>query len=185
MAGDLGDTVHGGLSVTEAVGEGKEIVVEHVLAGGGQGGHRPAVEGVGQGEDGPPPLPVLVKGVFAGQLDEALVGLGAGVGKEGRRHPRPAAQPLGQGPAGLGVEQVGHVAQLGRLDGHGVHPLGVGHADGIDADAGGEVDVLLALGTPEGGVFAVVDVHREAVVGVHHILVVPGFDGLKIHGVTS
>ena len=27
--------------------------------------------------------------------------------------------------------------------------------------------------------------YREAVVGVHHILVVPGLDGLKIHGITS
>ena len=128
MAGDLGDALHGGLGVPEAVGEGEEIIVKDVLPCGGQGGDRPAVEGIFQGEDGPPPLPVLVKGPLSGQLDKALVGFSPGVCEEGGRHPRPAAEDLCQGPAGLGVEQVGHVAQLGRLDRHRVHPLGVGRS---------------------------------------------------------
>ena len=57
-----------GVGVAEALGEGEEIVVEHLLAGGGQGGDGPAVEGVVQGENGAAALAVLVKAVLPGQL---------------------------------------------------------------------------------------------------------------------
>ena len=64
-----------GVGVAEALGKGEEIVVEHVLPSGGQGGDGAAVEGVVEGDDGPPSFAVLVKGVLAGQLDQALVAL--------------------------------------------------------------------------------------------------------------
>ena len=40
-----------GLDVGEAGGKGSELLVELVLAGGGQGGDRAAVEGAAQGDD--------------------------------------------------------------------------------------------------------------------------------------
>ena len=45
----------------------------------------------------------------------------------------------------------------------------VAHA--VDADAGGKVDVLLALYVPQGRALAVVERDREAAVGVHYIFV--------------
>ncbi len=96
MARHLAHPVHGGGGVAEAVGEGEEIVVEHVLPGGGQRGHRPAVEGVFQGQNGAPALAVLVKGVLPGQLDEPLVALRAGVAEKHVGHARALAEHLGQ-----------------------------------------------------------------------------------------
>ena len=46
MSRHFAHPIHGGGGVAEAVGEGEEIVVEHLLAGGGQGVQRPAVEGL-------------------------------------------------------------------------------------------------------------------------------------------
>ena len=63
--------------------EGAEVVVEHVLAGGGQGRQCAAMEGVDQRDDLIPALAIGIYAVFAGALDRALVGLGARVGKEG------------------------------------------------------------------------------------------------------
>ena len=40
-----------GAGVAEALREGEEVLVEHVLAGGGKGGEGAAVKGVAQGQD--------------------------------------------------------------------------------------------------------------------------------------
>ncbi len=139
-----------GVGVAEALGKGEEIVVEHVLPSGGEGGDGAAVEGLVEGDDSPPSLAVLVKGVLAGQLDQALVALRAGVGEEHVGHARFPAQPLRGLHIGLSVEQIGDVSQLACLLGDGVHPALVGVAQGAHADAGGEVDVFPALGVPRG-----------------------------------
>ena len=55
--------------------EGAEVVVEHVLAGGGQGRQCAAMEGVDQRDDLIPALSIRIYAVFAGALDRALVGL--------------------------------------------------------------------------------------------------------------
>ncbi len=78
--------------MAEALREGEEVLVEHVLAGGGKGGEGAAVKGVAQGQDGAAAGAVLVVAVFAGQLEKPLVGLRARVAEEGRRHARPGAE---------------------------------------------------------------------------------------------
>ena len=155
--------------IAESLVKGEKVVVEHVLPGGGQGGDGTPVEGIFQGNDGPPPLAVLVKAVFAGQLDDALVAFRAGVCKESRRHTGAGAQLFGQLGAGLGIKQVGHMPELRRLGGDGVRPLGVCIPDGAHADAGGEVDVLPPRQVVQGGPCPMVDVHIKATVGLHDI----------------
>src|SRR5699024_7646216 len=101
-----------GGGVDEPLVEGPEVLVEAVLPGGGQGGQGAPVEAVDQGDDGAAALAVVVKAVFAGGLDGALVGLGPRVGEEYLAHAGAAAQGLGQLGAGGGVVEVGGVVQL-------------------------------------------------------------------------
>ena len=62
-----------GLRVAEPPREGVKIPVEPVLAGSRQGGHRAAVEGIDQRDDGRAAFSVMVEAVLAGQLDRAFV----------------------------------------------------------------------------------------------------------------
>ena len=96
-----------------------------------------------------------------------------------------ARQPGGQLGVGLGVEQVGDVAHLHGLVVDGLGPGLVGVAQGADADAGGEVDILLALGVPEGGALAVVDGHLVPRVGLEDVALVQGLDLVKRHDETT
>ena len=120
-----------GGGVDEPLVEGPEVLVEAVLPGGGQGGQGAPVEAVDQGDDGAAALAVVVKAVFAGGLDGALVGLGPRVGKEHLAHAGAAAQGLGQLGAGGGVVEVGGVLQLVGLAGDGLGPLQVAVAQAL------------------------------------------------------
>ena len=173
-----------GVGIPEPLGEGEEIVVEHVLAGGRQGGDGAAVEGVVQSDDGGTAPAVLVEAVLSRQLNHALVGLAAAVGEEYAAHAGPLAEDLRQPGRWLGVEQVGGVADLPRLLGDGVHPGLTAIAQIADADADGEVDVGVALGVVERGALSMVDGHREAAVSVHDVLPGQGLDLLAGHGIS-
>ena len=115
-----GRAVHLGLEVVQvtcgcivkALGEGEKIVMKARLAGGLERRDRAAVEGVPQGDDLAAALAVLVKAVFAGQLDRALVGLCARVRKEDLAHAGGGDQRLCGLHHGRGREQVGHVHEL-------------------------------------------------------------------------
>ena len=135
-----------GGGVDEPLVEGPEVLVEAVLPGGGQGGQGAPVEAVDQGDDGAAALAVVVKAVFTGGLDGALVGLGPRVGKEYLAHAGAAAQGLGQLGAGSSVVEVGGVLQLVGLAGDGLGPLQIAVAQAVDPDAAGEVQIVLAFG---------------------------------------
>ena len=140
------------------------------------------MEGVVQCDDGGAALAVLVKAVLSRQLDEALVGLAAAVGKEHVRHAGALGQHCGQPDIGFGVEEVGDVGQLGGLFVHRLEPVGVAVADAGHADAAGEVDVGAALGAVKRGPLAVVDDHVKPAVGLHDALVVERLDLFRSHG---
>ena len=171
--------------VQEPLIEGAEIVVEHLLTGGGQGGDGAAMEAVDQGDDRGAVLAVVVHAVLAGGLDGALVGLGAGVAEEHLAHAGALAQLLGQLAAGGGVVQVGGVLQFVGLLGHGFRPGQVTVAQAVDADAAGEVQILLALGTLGIQTMALCQHHGVAVIGVQDVFVVPLDDFFRIHRCTS
>ena len=156
-----------------------------VLPCGGEGGDGPAVEGVVQGDDGAAAFAVLVKAILPGHLDHGLVGLGPGVAEEHLGQAGAGAQLPSQQGAGLGVEQVGDVSQLSNLGCDGGHPLLVAVAQGVHPDAAGEVDVLPPRQAVQGGPLPVVNVHREAPIGVHDVGVVQRLQFLKSHGIHS
>ena len=119
--------------VPEALGQRLERLVLGGLAGGVQRGERAAVErAVGADDDVAAPAAPL-----AGQLDGALVGLGARVAEEDLA--APAQQPVeGAGHVGpdVGAEQVRHVQEGAGLLGQGVGHRRVGVAEGGDGQAG-------------------------------------------------
>ncbi len=112
-------------------------------AGQRERAHGAAVEGAEEADD------VLAAGVVAGELHGALDGLGAGVAvvelvRAG--HGGDGAEALGELDHVLVVEVgAGHVDQFGGLILNRLHDLGVTVAGGVDGDAGGEVEELVAV----------------------------------------
>ena len=159
--------------VLEALVEGAEVVVEHLLPGGGQGGKGAAMEAVDQRDDVVAVLAVMVYAVLAGGLDSALVGFGAGVAKEHLTHAGALAQLFRQLAAGRGIVEVGGVLQLVCLLGHGFCPCKVAVAKAVYPDAAGEVQILLSLRTLGVQPVALFQHDGAAVIGVQDVLVVP------------
>ena len=56
-----------------------------------------------------------------------------------------------------------------QLFGHGSHPFLIRHAENIDGNAGGQVDIFLAGIIPDERALALDNRHREARVGVRNI----------------
>ena len=144
--------------------------MEHILPGGGQGGDGAAMEGVPQGDDGASAAAVLVVGILPAELDHALVGLAAAVGKEGTLHAGAAGKLMSQLNIGGGVEEIGGMGQLGGLSGNGLQPFLVAVAKAVYADAGGKIDIFLSLRGVEAGALAVVNGHGKTAIGLHDAL---------------
>ena len=171
-----------GCSIAEALGEGEEIIVEHILAGSLQGSDGPAVEGLLQGNDSGSPLAVFIEAVLSGQLDHALIGFTAAVGKEDLVHTGAAAEDLRQLCRGLIIIEIGNVTELPCLIRHSADPAGICSTQTIDADAAGKVQVLLPFRRIEGSTLAVGNGHRETAIGIHNIVVSSFENLLGIHG---
>jgi len=168
--------------IVKICGERPEVVVEHILPGGGQGSQRAAVERIDEGDDLIAGGAVGVHAVFAGALDGTLVGLGTRIAEENGIQPGAGAERLRKRTARLGIIQVGGVLQGSRLPGHGAHPCGVAVPQRIDADAGGKVEVLPALGVPRNHALARHQRDRAAGVGVEDVVVITGnnFFGIQL-----
>ena len=173
-----------GRGVGKALVEGAEVVVEHLLTGGSQGGQGAAVEAVHQADDLIAALAVGVEAVLAGRLHGAFVGLCAGVGKEHLVKAGALAQGFGQLAAGVGVVQVGGVLQSARLLAHSGHPVRVAVAQAVHADAAGEIQIFLAVKIGDVHPFALFQSDLVAAVGVGHMGIVPFNDLLIGHGVS-
>ena len=172
-----------GLDVLEALVEGAEVVVEHALSGGGQGSNGTAMEAVDQRDDVVAVSTVFVEAVLAGGLDGALVGLCARVAEEHPAHAGALAELFGQLAAGGGIVEVGGVLQLVCLPGDGLGPGHIAVAQAVDADAAGEVEVLLPLGAFGIEAVALLEDDGVACVGMQDILVVPLDDFFGIHNI--
>ena len=171
------------LDILEALVEGAEVVVEHALSGGGQGGDGAAVEAVDQRDDIVAVGTVLVEAVLAGGLDGTLVGLCARIAEEYLAHPGALAELFGQLAAGGGIVEVGGVLQLMGLLGDGLGPRHVAVTQTVDADAAGEVEILLALGAFGVEAVALLEDDGVASVGVQDVFAVPLDDFFGIHSV--
>ena len=106
--------------------------------------------------------------VPAGELDRALVGLGAGVGEE---HRAAAAEQRVEARRDLRLPlvevEVRHVQQRAGLVGDRVGDGRVRVAERRDREAAEEVEVLLALAVPELHALAAHERDREPAVGLH------------------
>ena len=126
-------------------------------------------------------------GPEAGELDGALVGLGAGVAKEcapdlglvrggggrlARTGVRELREPARNLAAVLDLEVVGDVQQAFRLANDSLVELGVVVAQAVHGDAGEEVQVLAAGAVREVHPLAADELDRRAAKGVHHVGVV-------------
>ena len=156
--------------------------MEHVLAGGGKGGEGAAVEGVAQGQDGAAAGAVLVVAVFAGQLEHSpSLASAPGVAEEGRRHARlgRTGRSASRG-VGLGVEQVGDVAQGEGLVVDGAGPTSRSRSPPSTPRCR-EVKSMYVLParSAEGGPLSVVHVHVEAAVGLEGVGVVQRLEFVK------
>ena len=66
--------------------------------------------------------------------------------------------------------------ELAHLGDDGLLPGLAGHAEGVDGDSGAQVDVFFSVAIHHHGALAGDDLHREAVVGIGHVLVIQRFD---------
>ena len=166
----------------EAGGQGLEQLVEFLLPGGGQGGQGAAVEGIPKGYDGIAVRALLLGSVFPGCLDGALVGLCAGIGEENLFHAGPLTEHLGQHGTWLSIVQIGGVLYLLQLGNDGLLPGFISHAEGVDGDAGAQVDVFFSGLIPDQRALAAGDLQIKPLIGIGNILVVQSLD---IHAVSS
>ena len=162
--------------------------MELVLAGGGEGGQRAAVEGLLCADHAVGAVE-LDLAPAAGELDRALVRLGAGVREEGlpgdgggpghvaglvgdAREQR--REPVGGLAAVLDIEVVAHLPELLGLLAHGGDHGGVAVAEGGAADAAEEVEVFVARRIGEHGAGALDELDGQAAVGAEDVGVVEG-----------
>jgi ParB family chromosome partitioning protein len=125
-----------------------------LLRRGAQRAVRAPVEGAVDRDD------VAALAGLAGALDRGLDRLGAAVGEEDAPAERPRAEPLGQAGHRLGVEEVADVEQPARLLAHGGDDGRVAVPDARHADAGEEVEVLVAVRVPQPRALAAVERDR-------------------------
>ena len=174
-----------GGDVAEVSGEGAEILVENILAGGGQGGKGAAMERVDQRQNFVAVGTIGGHTVFAGALDGTFVGFGTRVAEKHLVKPGAGAQPLGQLAAGGGVIQVGRMLQTGGLHGNGLYPGRVAVAQRVYANAGGKVQIGFAVCIIGIHALAVLQHQRAAGIGVHDVFLVTFDDFFGIHGIPS
>ena len=179
-----------------------EALVEDVLTGGGERGQRAAVEALVGAHDTRGAVE-LDLAPAAGDLDGALVCLGARVTKEhapggaggaldvaglvGHRGEQ-AGDGLCRLVAVLDVEVVAHLPEPLGLVAHGGHDGRMAVTQAGAANAAKEVQVVLAGGVSEHGALCRDELHGQAAVGVHEVGLVGrddvGGNGGKVgHGV--
>ena len=115
------------------------------------------VEGALRGDD-PGPAGATCK------FDRRLHRFGAGIGEEDARPVGGTSdlqKCLGQADLGSRREEVGDVHDLADLLRDGADDLGVVVSEGVDSDAGEQVEIALAIGIPDVAAFAALDHERR------------------------
>ena len=129
------------------------------LTGGGEGAEGAAVEGALEGEDFVASVSILVgPGVTkaAGKLDEAIVGLRAGVSEEDLTRKLQAFlhEALCEFCLLVDLVEIRTMDQFGGLLGDGLGEGVVSMTEGAGCEARAEIEVAIALGIPEQGALA-------------------------------
>jgi hypothetical protein len=148
--GLIGDRALGRLKVgkrhlVEAVDHRTEAVEILFLTAGGQRRQRPAVESALESDDAIA-LGMAARGVvFARGLDGAFHGFGAGIAEEHHVGKARLAQPPGYTLGLRNLVEVGDVPELLRLLGDGGDQMRMRVAERVDGDAGGKIQVTVAV----------------------------------------
>ncbi|MGY3619029.1 hypothetical protein ACVJGD_005225 [Bradyrhizobium sp. USDA 10063] len=116
-----------------------------------------AVEGAVEGDDAIAFRAPLREVIVAHELDHALHRFSAGIAEEHEVRKTLLAQPRGQLLAVRALEQVRHVPELCRLFLQRLHQMRMGVAERVHRDAGGEIEIALALGRDQPAAFAALE----------------------------
>ncbi len=95
--------------------------------------------------------------IFARDLDRAFHRLGAGIGEEHEVGKALLAQPRREPLAIRALEQVRHVPQFGRLFLQRRDQMRMAMAERVHRDAGGEIEIALAIGRDQPRAFAALE----------------------------
>ncbi len=167
----------------EPLQERVEADLDLLLAGGREGRHGTAVEGLLHADDAEAVgLPGCFE-VFARELDGGFVRLGSTVAEEDPVGEAVRREPCRQFHLGNRVEQVGDMPEHAGLAAEGLGHLRVGVPQVADRDAGHEIGVGLAGFVPEGAAAALGQNDREPFVGAGDDFVGP-VDAGRAHGVS-
>ena len=126
-------------------------------AGGSQRRQRAAVEGAFEGDDAIALGMALGGVIFARDLDGAFHRLGAGIAEEHEVGKALFAQPRRELLAVRALEQVRHVPELRRLLLQRLDQMRMRVAERIHRNAGGEVEIALAIGRDQPGALAALE----------------------------
>ena len=133
--------------LVEAGGFRTEALDIFVVAAGGDGGQRPAVEGAVESDEMESLGMAVHRMVLARGLDRPLERLGPRVGEEHVVGEARGREPFRQPFRLRDLEQVRRMPQVLRLFGQGGNEMGMGIAERGDGDAAAEIEVALALRT--------------------------------------
>ena len=103
--------------------------------------------------------------IFARHLDRAFDRLGAGILEEHRVGKARRAQPVGQPLAFRNAVQIGDVPELLRLLGQRRDQMRMRVAERIDGDAGGEIEIALAVSREQPSALAPLESEVDARIG--------------------
>ena len=132
--------------LVEAVHDRAEAVEMFLLSAGRERRQRAAVERALEGDDAVALGLAVRRLILARHLDDAFHRLGAGIGEEHVVGEARGAQPLGQPLAFRDAIEVGDVPELLRLLGERLDQMRMRVAERIDRDAGGEIEIAVAVG---------------------------------------
>ena len=156
--------------LVEALDLRAEALEVLLLAAGGDGGERAAVEGALEGDDAEPLWAAFRILVVARGLDRRLQRLGAGIGEEDAVGEARRRQPVGQLLAIRDAVEVGDVPDLRRLLLQRRDEVGMGMAERVHRDAGAEVEIASPVGTLQPRTLASLEGEIDAREGAEQVL---------------
>ncbi len=155
--------------LVEAVQRRTEAFEIFCRAGRRQRPQRAAVERAFEGDEAIA-LGMSLGGMIAARdLDRAFHRFGAGITEEHEIGKALLAQPRGELVAVRALEQVRHVPELGRLLLQRCDQMRMAMAERVDRDAGGEIEIALAIGRDQPGALAALEAEID-----------PGEDGKQM-----
>ncbi len=133
-------------NLIEAFDHRAEAFEIFLLPAGGERRQRAAVEGAFEGDDAVALRRAVRRMIFARHLDGAFHRLGAGIAEEDDVGKARVAQPRRYALGFRNLVEIGDVPQLLRLRGQRLDQMRMRMAERVDGDAGGKIEIAVAVG---------------------------------------